>query len=279
MPTADGGTIDLSQQLVDKLHELEIDVVVSIGGDGSMTIAAQLQQLGVMLVGVPKTIDNDLAATDVTFGYDSALHVATEAIDRLHTTAESHNRVFVLEVMGRNAGWIALEAGIAGGADVILIPEIPYHLDEIVGALVRRARSGAKFSIIVASEGALPAGGQQLYEERTAAGGSRAIRLGGIGSQVAEQIAEACGAETRATVLGHLQRGGSPSPFDRVLGTRFGAAAAHLIARGGYGRMVALRGTEIVDAPIVDAIARPKLVDPNGETVRAARSVGISFGA
>jgi 6-phosphofructokinase 1 len=280
MPTEDGKVVDRSEELVDRLNELEVDVVVSIGGDGSMRIAAELIKLGVGIVGVPKTIDNDLAATDVTFGYDSALHVATEAIDRLHTTAESHHRVMVVEVMGRNAGWIALEAGIAGGADVILLPELPYRIDEIVAALVRRARRGSKFSIVVVAEGAVPEGGQAMYQEVSRLGTQSAVpRLGGIGNTLAEQIAEACGAETRATVLGHLQRGGSPSPFDRVLGTRFGAAAAHLIDRGGLGRMVALRGTEIVDVAIQDAVAKPKLVDPEGEVVRTARSVGISFGA
>jgi phosphofructokinase-like protein len=277
MPAEGGGTVDRSHEVVERLRELEIDALVTIGGDGSMRIASQLQEMGVRLVGVPKTIDNDLEATDVTFGFDSALHVATEAIDRLHSTAESHNRVFVIEVMGRNAGWIALEAGIAGGADVILIPEIPYRLDDVVQALVTRARAGRRFSIVVVAEGAVPEGGAPTYlEERPGVRG--APRLGGICNRLAEQIAEACGAETRATVLGHLQRGGSPSPFDRVLGTRFGAAAVHLIARGGFGRMVALRGTQIVDVPIADAIARPKLVDPEGELVQAARSVGISFG-
>jgi phosphofructokinase-like protein len=279
MPKEGGGTIDRSQEVVDRLKELEVDALVTIGGDGSMRIAAQLLALGVRLVGVPKTIDNDLAATDVTFGYDSALHVATEAIDRLHSTAESHNRVFVVEVMGRHAGWIALEAGIAGGADVILIPEIPYSLDEVVKALVRRARGGSKFSIVVVAEGAVPQGGEPTFLEARPGLEGGMPRLGGICNRLAEEIALACGAETRATVLGHLQRGGSPSPFDRVLGTRFGAAAVHLIARGGFGRMVALRGTDIVDVPIEEAIARPKLVDPNGELVQAAKSVGISFGA
>lgn len=278
MPAESGGTIDLSGEVVARLNELEIDAVVTIGGDGSMRIASQLQALGVGLVGVPKTIDNDLDATDVTFGYDSALHVATEAIDRLHTTAESHHRVMVVEVMGRNAGWIALEAGIAGGADVILLPELPYRIEEISNAVLRRARSGGKFSIVVVSEGALPEGGEPTYQEERAGARGGAPRLGGVCNRLAEDIADHCGAETRAVVLGHLQRGGSPSPFDRVLGTRFGAAAVHLIARGGLGRMVALRGTQVVDVPIEDAIARPKLVDPNGEVVRAARSVGISFG-
>ena len=279
MANENGELVDRSDEVVERLAELRIDALVTIGGDGSMRIAAQLQELGVGLVGVPKTIDNDLAATDVTFGYDSALHVATEAIDRLHTTAESHHRVMAVEVMGSNAGWIALEAGIAGGADVILIPEIPYHIDKIAEALIRRARAGSKFSIVVVSEGALPHGGAQTYRQTAPGVHAGAPRLGGICDRLAEDISLACGAETRATVLGHLQRGGSPSPFDRVLGTRFGAAAVHLLARGGLGRMVALRGTEIVDVPIAEAIAEPKLVDTEGELVQTARSVGISFGA
>ncbi|HEV2122584.1 MAG TPA: ATP-dependent 6-phosphofructokinase [Chloroflexota bacterium] len=278
MPGDDGRTIDRSGEIINRLEELGVDAVVSIGGDGSMRIASQLMDLGVGLVGVPKTIDNDLEATDVTFGYDSALHVATEAIDRLHTTAESHHRIMVVEVMGRNAGWIGLEAGIAGGADVILIPEIPYDVDEVVRALVKRARGGSKFSIVVVSEGALPKGGEQVYQAAELGSRGGNPRLGGICNHIAQQISDACGAETRATVLGHLQRGGSPSPFDRVLGTRFGAEAVHLIARGGLGRMVALRGTEIVDVPIEEAISRPKLVDPQGELVNTACSVGISFG-
>ena len=279
MPGEDGRVIDRSREVIERLVELGVDAVVTIGGDGSMRIAAQLIDLGINIVGVPKTIDNDLAATDVTFGYDSALHVATEAIDRLHTTAESHHRVMLVEVMGRNAGWIALEAGLAGGADVILIPEIPYRLEEVVDALVRRARGGGRFSIVVVSEGALPQGGAQTFQADGLGSHGSAPRLGGICTSLAAQIADACGAETRATVLGHLQRGGSPSPFDRILGTRFGASAVHLIAEGGMGRMVALRGTDIVSVTIKDAIAEPKLVDPRGELVKTARSVGISFGA
>ncbi len=278
VPSEGGVLVDRSREVVERLAELEVDAVVSIGGDGSMRIAAQLMDMGVPIVGVPKTIDNDLEATDLTFGFDSALHVATDAIDRLHSTAESHHRVMLVEVMGRHAGWIALEAGIAGGADVILLPEIPYRLEEISGAVVRRARRGSKFSIIVVSEGALPEGGEATYVGGEAGLAAGSARLGGVCDRLAGEIAHLSGAETRATVLGHLQRGGSPSPFDRVLGTRFGANAAHLIARGGLGRMVALRGTSIVDVPIADAIARPKLVDPAGEMVQSARSVGVSFG-
>jgi ATP-dependent phosphofructokinase / diphosphate-dependent phosphofructokinase len=280
MPNDDGTTTDRSAEVIERLEELDVDAVITIGGDGSMRIADQMMNLGVGIVGVPKTIDNDLAATDVTFGYDSALHVATDGIDRLHTTAESHHRVMVVEVMGRNAGWIALESGIAGGADVILLPEIPYYLDEVVGALVRRARAGSKFSIVVVSEGAMTPESGPVYQDTERFGTRSDVRrLGGICNHLAADIAEACGAETRATVLGHLQRGGSPSPFDRVLGTRFGTAAVHLVARGGLGRMVALRGTEIVDVPIPEAIAAPKLVDPEGELVKTALSVGVSFGA
>ncbi len=278
MPREGGGTVDRSEEIIRRLNDLDIDTVVTIGGDGSMKIAAQLQDLGVNFVGVPKTIDNDLLITDVTFGFDSAVQVATEAIDRLHSTADSHHRVMIVEVMGRDAGWIALHAGIAGGADVILIPEIPYAIDVVVTSLVKRARSGQKSSIVVVAEGAAEAGAGAMYLDRPASTHSAARRLGGIGNQVAEDIAEACGADTRATVLGHVQRGGSPSPFDRVLATRFGCAAAHLVASGAKGRMVALRGADIIDCAIVDAIAKPKLVDPDGELVRAARSLGVSFG-
>src|SRR5262245_19645918 len=210
VPGEGGTTVDRSREVVERLDELRVDAVVTIGGDGSMRIAAQLMELGVPIVGVPKTIDNDLAATDLTFGYDSALHVATEAIDRLHTTAESHHRVMLGEVMGRNAGWIALESGIAGGADVILLPEIPYELEEIADAVVRRARSGRKFSIVVVSDGALPVGGEQTYRPHPGLTVAPA-RLGGVCDRLAGEIAEVSGAETRSTVLGHLQRGGSPS--------------------------------------------------------------------
>jgi phosphofructokinase-like protein len=267
--------VDRSQEAVDRLDKLGVDVLVTIGGDGSMNIASQLQAQGVQMVGIPKTIDNDLQATDLTFGFDTALQTATEAIDKLHTTAESHHRVMVVEVMGRHAGWIALEAGIAGGADVILIPEIPYEPLAFCEKIAERNRSGSRFSIVVVAEGAMEVGGQPHYMETGPGGRSR---LGGIGTHLAEQVAELAHVETRATVLGHLQRGGAPSSFDRLLGTRFGAAAVHLIAHGGFGRMVALRGQDIVDVPIADAIADLKLVPPDGELVRVARGLGISFG-
>lgn len=278
MPREGGGTVDRSAEILERIQSLGIDTVVTIGGDGSMKIAARLLDLGLNLIGVPKTIDNDLLVTDVTFGFDSALQVATDAIDRLHSTADSHHRVMIVEVMGRDAGWIALHAGIAGGADVILVPEIPYRIDTVVNAVVKRARTGLKSSIVVVAEGAVEAGAGAMYLDERASTHSVARRLGGIGTKVAEDIAEACGADTRATVLGHVQRGGSPSPFDRVLGTRFGCAAAHLVAKGARGRMVALRGADIIDCAIVDAIAEPKLVDPGGELVAAAQSLGTTFG-
>jgi len=267
--------VDRSQEAVDRLARLGVDVLVTIGGDGSMHIAQELQALGVPLVGIPKTIDNDLQATDLTFGFDTALQTATEAIDKLHTTAESHHRVMVVEVMGRHVGWIALEAGIAGGSDVILMPEIPYDIELLCQKIAERNRTGSRFSIVVVAEGAMEVGGQPHYVG-TGPGGS--LRLGGIGEQLAEQIAATAGVVTRATILGHLQRGGGPTAFDRLLGTRFGTAAVHLIARGGMGRMVALRGNEIVDVPIEDAIASLKSVLPDGELVRVARGLGISFG-
>ncbi len=268
---------DDSHKVLDRLDELGIEGMILVGGDGTMHIAHDLIRLGGRIVGVPKTIDNDLACTDVTFGFDTALHTATDAIDKLHTTAESHHRVMVCEVMGRNAGWIALNAGLAGGADVILIPEIPFDIEHVCAKLDERNSRGAKFSIIVVAEGAYPIGGKPMYLERGSAG--RASRLGGIGRWVADAIAERRPIEVRSIVLGHLQRGGSPSPFDRILATRLGAAAMRLVAQGKWGRMVALRGTEIVDVPIAEAVAMPKLVDPEGELVRTARDLGVELGA
>jgi 6-phosphofructokinase 1 len=215
-------------------------------------------------VGVPKTIDNDVNGTDYTFGFDTALSIATEAIDRLHTTAESHDRVMVVEVMGRHAGWIALGSGIAGGADMILIPEFPVRLTEIKDAIERRHERGKNFSIIVVAEGARLAddAGQPLHEQRDKRDEFGHIRLGGIGASLAERIEETTGYETRYSVLGHIQRGGSPTAFDRVLGSRFGVSAVDLVARGGFGRMVAIRGTAIVDVPLAEALGSIKQVGP-----------------
>jgi 6-phosphofructokinase 1 len=271
-PVEGGGVEDRSKLLLDNIRELGIDGLIAIGGDGSLKIAQRLFDMGIPIVAVPKTIDNDLAATDFTFGFMTAVTVATEAVDRLHTTAESHDRVMILEVMGRNAGWIALYCGLGGGADIILIPEIPYTPKAIVESIRARQAEGSPFDIIVVAEGAKRVGGEERYADR------RARRLGGIAYQVADELARAINLEIRVTVLGHTQRGGSPIPFDRVLATRFGKAAADLIATGDFGEMVALRGTDIVAVPIRDAVSNPKYVDPNGELVATARSLGISFG-
>jgi 6-phosphofructokinase 1 len=232
--------------------------------------------MGAPIVGIPKTIDNDIAATDVTFGFDTARLTATEAIDKLHSTAESHHRVMVVETMGRNAGWIALESGIAGGANAALIPEILFRLEAVVRAIEERAGRGRPFSIVVVAEGAHPVGGAPVYQE--AAGPGQLPRLGGIAQQVTNALADATGRETRCTVLGHLQRGGIPTPFDRLLATRFGVLAVECVAEERLGRMVALRGTTVVDVPIAEAVAEPKRVPPGGELVRAARELGISMG-
>lgn len=268
----DGRCEDRSQLVIDNIHELGIDGLIAIGGDGTLRIAQRLCDRGIPIVAVPKTIDNDLAATDFTFGFMTAVTVATEAVDRLHTTAESHDRVMILEVMGRNAGWIALYSGLAGGADIILIPEIAYRPEAIVESIRSRSEEGSKFDIIVVAEGAKRVGGEERYIDR------HAQRLGGIAYQVAEEIAREIELEIRVTVLGHIQRGGSPIAFDRLLATRFGKAAADLIAGGECGKMVALRGNEIVSVPIIDSVSNPKYVDPNGEMVATARSLGVSFG-
>ena len=268
---------DCSVLVLDRLRVAGIEALIVVGGDGTLRIAQELYEKGCPVVGVPKTIDNDLGGTDVTFGFDTALSTATSAIDKLHTTAESHHRVMVVEVMGRDAGWIALHSGIAGGADVILIPEIPFQWQVVAEAIKARSKGGAKFSIIVAAEGAKPADGEQIFS-RAGDGVTTAARLGGIGNAVAQRLEAMTGMETRCTVLGHLQRGGGPTPFDRLLATRYGAAAVRLAAEGKFGHMVALRGQEITAVPIADAIRIPKRVDPDGEKVRMARDMGVCFG-
>ncbi|HEX9780963.1 MAG TPA: 6-phosphofructokinase [bacterium] len=270
-------TSDRSKDVLRTLERGRIDAIIPIGGDGTMTIAARLAEMGVPLAGVPKTIDNDLAATDITFGFDSALAVATDAVDRLHTTAESHHRVMVLEVMGRYAGWIALRAGIAGGGDIILIPEIPFDIQKACDAVKRRMERGKRFSIVVVAEGAVMVGGEMVVKERIP-GSPDPIRLGGVGRAVAKQLEFCSGLESRVTVLGHLQRGGTPTAFDRWLATRFGAAAVELLVRGETGRMVCLRGTRIESVPVAEAVEHLRRVDPQGEEVRTARAVGTSFG-
>ena len=237
-----------------------LDALIPIGGEDTLGVAGKLHEDGIPVVGVPKTIDNDLAATDFTFGFQTAVQIATDAIDRLHTTAESHNRVLVCEVMGRHAGWLAVYSGLAGGADVILIPERPFDIDEVVDHLKRRHERGATFSIVVVAEGATPKDGGLLtaYETKDAFGH---VRLGGIGMMLERQIEEKTGFESRTTILGHIQRGGTPLAFDRVLGSRFGVKAVDAITAGDYGKMTALRGTSIELVPLAEALAEPKLVD------------------
>lgn len=258
------------QETTARIKELGIEALIVIGGDGSLRIAQALYDAGVSIVGVPKTIDNDLDVTDVTFGFDTAVSVATEAVDRLHTTAESHDRVMLVEVMGRDVGWIALHAGMGGGADIILIPEIPFTIEAIARSIRVRDAAGAQFSIIVVAEGCRLPSGEAVY--------SAPGRLGGVADHIAAALAQQIDKEIRVVVLGHLQRGGSPTACDRVLATRMGAEATMLIARRAFGQMVALRGTEIVSVPIEEAIGHMKHVPADGQIVRAARDLGISFG-
>lgn len=269
-------TRDVSDQVLRRLEELEIDILVLVGGDGTMDIGMRFAKLGVSVVGIPKTIDNDLAATDLTFGLDTAVSTATWAIDALHSTAEAHDRVMILEVMGRDAGWIALLAGIAGGADVILIPEIHYDVDRIIDQIQDRSRSGHAFSIIVVGEGAKPVGGtvsniNEVHE-------SISQRTDGPGAHLAQLLDGRIEHDVRVTVLGHLQRGGSPSSFDRILGTRFGVHAANLCYNDNVGQVVALRGQDIVAVPLEAAVANLKRVPPDGELVMVARAMGIELG-
>jgi len=266
---------DLSGAVLRRIAELEIDALIAAGGDGTMAIAHQLITQGAHIVGVPKTIDNDLAQTDVTFGFDTAIVTATEALDKLQTTAESHHRVMVLEVMGRNAGWIALLTGVAGGADAILIPEIPFDIDVVCAKIKTLRAAGRHYSLIVVAEGAAAVGGAQEFYIR--AKSDMAGRLGGIGYSVGNLIADCADVEARVTVLGHVQRGGQPTPRDRWLATRFGTAAVHLVAAGKWGHMVALQGTNLVSVPMEDAI-QIKTVDPNGDMIQMARDLGIVFG-
>ncbi len=268
-------TIDVSDAIVEGIRKLNLDALLVLGGEGTLRIAHELYQKGAPVIGVPKTIDNDISGTEVTFGFNSALEIATEAIDRLHTTAEAHHRVMVLELMGRDAGFITLEAGLAGGADVILIPEIPFKYGSVIAKVHQRRQQGRLFSIIAISEGAKPAGADQVFSRR----GDQIYvpRLGGIGQALGEYI-ENQGFETRVTVLGHLQRGGRPTPFDRWLATRYGAAAVRLGFQRKYDRMVALHSGNIIDVALEDAFREPKRVDLNGDAMNTARGLGICFG-
>lgn len=268
---------DESDRAIAHLQNLEIDGLIIIGGDGSLHIAQNFFEKGVKVVGVPKTIDNDLSATDVTFGFYTAVTTATDAIDKLHTTAEAHHRVMILELMGRYAGWISLYAGLAGGADVILIPEIPYSLDAVINKIRQRREHDKHFSIVVVAEGARPLDGEMTVQ-RMVSSSHDPVRLGGIGNKLAFDIEEQSGIESRVTVLGHLQRGGSPVAYDRVIASRYGAAAVECFARGAYGTMVSLRGEDIIPVPISEAISSLKQVTAQSQVIRTARLIGISFG-
>ena len=270
------GKVDYSDRVVDTFHQMGLHALVVIGGDGSLSIAHQFYLKGIPIVGVPKTIDNDIVGTTSCFGFDTAVDFAAEAIDRLHTTAEAHKRIIVVEVMGRYAGWIALHSGIAGGADVILMPEIPFDLDKVAATLRKRESFGAKFSIVVVAEGAKAVGGQLTV--KTVARAGYVERLGGVGIAVAEQLEEKTGKEARCVVLGHLQRGGGPTAFDRVLATRFGGAAVELLQRGVFGKMVANNPPDIVPIPLADVVGRTKTVPLDYDLLRTARALGVSLG-
>ncbi|MBE7030841.1 MAG: 6-phosphofructokinase [Ruminococcaceae bacterium] len=263
---------------VENLEKFGIDALFIVGGDGTLTSGRDFSRMGVNVIGVPKTIDNDLASTDTTFGFDTAVGVATEALDRLHTTASSHHRIMVLEVMGRYAGWIGLHAGIAGGADAILIPEIPYDIDKVAQAIEKRKEMGKQFSVVVVSEGAKPKDGEVVVS-KVVEGSPDPIRLGGIGNVVAEQLEQRCGLESRATILGHLQRGGTPTAFDRILSTRYGSYAVDLAMEGKFGNMVTLKGNAMSYDSLENVIGqKTKNVDPDSELVQFAKNIGICFG-
>jgi 6-phosphofructokinase 1 len=277
----EGERVRIDPDLLDRaaltVRQLGVAGLVCVGGDGSLAIAQQLHEHGIPVVGVPKTIDNDLGATAFTFGFDSAVATATDALDRLHTTAASHERVMVLEVMGRHAGWIALHAGIAGGGDVILLPEIPWTFDNVCRKILEREAEGKRFTLVVAAEGAMLPGGV-LVHEGDQPGEQRQVRLGGIGEIVGREIAARLDRDVRTVVLGHLQRGGTPTAFDRMLATEFGAHSVRLVHEGRFGEMVCYRPPEIASVPIATAIRQLSTVDPHGSAVQSARALGIGFG-
>jgi 6-phosphofructokinase 1 len=265
---------DVLEKAKATVAELGISTLIVIGGDGSLTTALQLHEAGIPCIGVPKTIDNDLMATAMTFGFDSAVACVADALDRLHTTASSHKRVMVIEVMGRHAGWIALYGGLAGGADIILIPEIPFDYERVAEAVREREIAGCLSTLVVVAEGATERDGQQTRRD----GGPGEYKLGGIGERVAAEIAARTGKEVRTCVLGHLQRGGAPTTLDRILGTRFGVKAVELIQDGMLGQMVSYQNYQVLGVPIADAVHRIKLVPPDGQMVEQCRAVGITFG-
>ena len=268
---------EIINEAIENLRKLEIEALIVLGGEGTLAIAQEFHKRGLPVIGVPKTIDNDLAATELTFGFMTAIDIATEALDRLHTTAASHDRVMILEVMGRNTGWIALHSGLAGSADVILIPEIPFSFESMVQKIFSREKSGSRFTNIVVAEGAMEIGKSEIYQDYGDA--TSAPRLGGVGDYVRHKVEEMTGKEARCVVLGHLQRGGSPNAFDRMLGTNFGACAVRALANGQMGKMVALQAGTVVNVPLYEAIANVKTVPIDGQLVRTARDIGISFAA
>jgi 6-phosphofructokinase 1 len=269
-------TVDRSDEVVGAFKAHGFAALIAIGGDGSLRIANRLAKKGLPVVGVPKTIDNDLAVTQVTFGFHTAVQTATDAIDKLHSTAESHERVMVVEVMGRHTGWIALNAGVSASADVIIMPEIPYRIERVCEKIEERYSTGRNFAIVVAAEGARPEGGEASFVEGTRPGAE--ARYGGIAERLAREIAERTGRETRALVLGHLQRGGSPTAYDRLIALRFGAAAVRCVENGQFGTMVALDPPEIRAVPLDEAISHMKMVPVHSDTVQTARDLGTSFG-
>jgi ATP-dependent phosphofructokinase / diphosphate-dependent phosphofructokinase len=268
---------DVSSFCLQLYRDLGLEALICVGGDGTMTIAGQLAAKGINVIGLPKTIDKDLEETDITFGFDTARSIVTEALDRIHSTAESHHRVMLVEVMGRNAGWLALEAGLASGSDVILIPELPYDIEEVYRVVRRRSRFGRRFSVVVVAEGAKAAGGNQVVQ-RIVADSPDPVRLGGIGHKIAGQIEDATGIESRVTILGHVQRGGSPTATDRVLATQFALRAVEMVEEGQFNHMVGMQQNKLVAVPLEKVMGRQRLVPPDSPLVRAALAVGTSFG-
>lgn len=268
---------DLSKVAIKNLKDLEIKALICIGGDGTLGIAYKLFRDGIPVIGVPKTIDNDLRGTEITFGFDSALSIATEGIDRIHTTAQSHHRVMIVEVMGHRAGWIALYSGIAGGGDILLIPEIPYDIKVVCEKVKERNKKGKRFSILVVAEGAKPKGGEVIIQ-RIVKESSDPIRLGGIGFVLGRQIEELTGLETRTVVMGHLLRGGTPTAFDRVLATRLGARSMEMVREKKFGYMVGIKGEELIDVPLKEVARGPRKIPLNHPLLKVARSIGTSFG-
>lgn len=270
------GLKDYAERCLEVFNKVDLDAVIAIGGDGTLSLSQKFYRLGMPLVGVPKTIDNDIVGTVNCFGFDTAVSFASDAIDRLHSTAAAHRRIMVVEVMGRYAGWIALHAGVSGGADIILIPEIPYDIEKVAAAVRRRDQFGARFTIVVVAEGAKPIGGQTTV--MTQAHGQYVERLGGVGHKLAAELEQRTAKEARTAVLGHLQRGGTPTSYDRVLATRFGASAVDLVVRGQFGKMVSSQPPDIVPVSLSEVVGKTKTVPLESDLLRTARSIGICFG-